>query len=75
MSHVNAGESNIDTEILSDDNDQFVLHDSQGLEPGEEENFGIVKRFIERRNKMPDIKDKLHAIWCVSPVYKCVVVR
>jgi hypothetical protein len=58
-----AGKSEINTEILSEDNDQFVLHDSQGLEPGEVENLEIVQRFIERRSKMPDIKDKLHAIW------------
>ena len=63
MSDSKAGVSNINTEIISGDNEQFVLHDSQGFEPGEVNNFEIVKNFIERRSAMPDIKDKIHAIW------------
>jgi predicted GTPase len=63
VSHVHAGVSDIDTEISSDTNQQFVLHDSKGLEPGETENFNTVLKFMEKRSKMPQIKDKLHAIW------------
>ena len=50
-------------EIFSKANEQFVLHDSKGFEAGEADNLQIVKDFIKRRNDMPDIKDKLHAIW------------
>jgi len=63
VSDSKAGVSDINTEIISDDNEQFVLHDSQGFEPGEVDNFEIVKNFIESRSAMPDIKDKVHAIW------------
>jgi len=40
-----------------------VLHDSQGFEPGEVDNFNKVKTFLDRRAQMPEIKDRLHAIW------------
>jgi hypothetical protein len=63
VSHVNAGEANIEEEIFSADNEQFVLHDSRGFEAGEEGNLKIVTDFIKKRNGMPDIKNKLHAIW------------
>jgi hypothetical protein len=63
VSDLNTGVSDINTEIISGDNEQFILHDSQGFEPGEDNNFEIVKNFIETRNVMPDLKDKIHAIW------------
>jgi hypothetical protein len=43
-----------------------VLHDSQGFEAGEVENFNKVKSFIDRRRNMPQVKDRLHAVWYVS---------
>jgi len=63
VSHSAAGEANIDTEILSRDNNQFVLHDSKGFEPGEVNTFEIVRSFIQKREEMTEIKDKLHAVW------------
>jgi predicted GTPase len=63
VSEFKAGVSDINTEIISGDNDQFVLHDSQGFEPGEDDNLEIVKNFIQSRSAMPDIKDNIHAIW------------
>jgi len=63
VSHSAAGEANIDTEILSKDNDQFVLHDSKGFEPGEVGTLETVQSFIQKREKMTEIRDKLHAVW------------
>jgi hypothetical protein len=63
VSHQAAGKSDINYEILSADNERFVLHDSLGFEPGENDNFRTVQDFIERRSRMPDLKDQLHAIW------------
>jgi hypothetical protein len=63
VAHGKAGVSDINYEIIPPDNEYFVLHDSQGFEHGEEDNFDIVKKFIESRNAMPDIKDKIHVIW------------
>lgn len=63
VSHSAVGTAEIDKEILSKTNDKFVLHDSRGLEPGEVETFEIVQDFIRKRDMMPAIKDKLHAVW------------
>ncbi|KAH7905050.1 hypothetical protein BJ138DRAFT_1118836 [Hygrophoropsis aurantiaca] len=57
------GEANIDTEFTSSENARFVLHDSQGFESGEEDRVKIVKDFIARRRDMPQLKDRVHAIW------------
>ena len=63
ISNLKPGEANIDTELISPQNDKFVLHDSKGFEPGEEVNIHTVQDFIRRRGLMPDLKDQLHAVW------------
>ncbi|KAG1892894.1 uncharacterized protein F5891DRAFT_1282272 [Suillus fuscotomentosus] len=63
IEHNKPGEAIIDKEFTSPENDRFVLHDSKGFEPGEVENLTIVRKFIERRRNMPDLKDQLHAVW------------
>lgn len=63
VSKLKAGVSDINTEIISEDNDQFVLHDSQGFEPGEDNNFDLVRKFIEKRSAEHHVKDQIHAIW------------
>ncbi|KAG2343624.1 hypothetical protein BDR05DRAFT_999898 [Suillus weaverae] len=62
-SHYKPGEASIDHELVSPQNKKFVLHDSQGFEPGSKDNLKIVRDFIGRRRAMPDLKDQLHAIW------------
>ncbi|TDL15761.1 hypothetical protein BD410DRAFT_86683 [Rickenella mellea] len=61
------GKCDINDEIHSSENIRFVLHDSQGFEPGETENFNEVKNFIQQRAQEPEIRDQLHAIWlCIK---------
>ncbi|KIM44169.1 hypothetical protein M413DRAFT_443207 [Hebeloma cylindrosporum] len=61
------GKCDIEQEISSSQNDLFVLHDSQGFEAGEVDNFNTVKTFIDSRARMPEIKDRLHAVWlCIQ---------
>ncbi|KAG2137847.1 uncharacterized protein EDB93DRAFT_1253505 [Suillus bovinus] len=62
-SHEQPGEASIDHEFISPQNDRFVLHDSKGFEPGEIDNLKVVRDFIERRRVMPDLKNRLHAVW------------
>ncbi|KAG1722121.1 hypothetical protein EDB19DRAFT_1835147 [Suillus lakei] len=59
-SHNKPGEASIDHELISPQNERFVLHDSKGFEPGEEVNFKVVRNFIDRRRAMRDLKDQLH---------------
>jgi len=47
-------------------NTRFILHDSNGFEPGESDNLAAVKQFIERRKNHTDIKEQLHAVWYVN---------
>ncbi|KAF4565356.1 hypothetical protein EYR36_001927 [Pleurotus pulmonarius] len=62
------GVSDINFEITSTDNDRFVVHDSKGFEHGEDKNLNAVQRFIEERRGMPELKDKLHAIWLCTEI-------
>ncbi|KAI6008050.1 hypothetical protein EDC04DRAFT_3146515 [Pisolithus marmoratus] len=57
------GEADIEKEFTSPQNDRLILHDSKGFEPGDSGNYETVESFIEKRKRMPDIKDQLHAVW------------
>ncbi|KIK20106.1 hypothetical protein PISMIDRAFT_682616 [Pisolithus microcarpus 441] len=57
------GQAAIEKELISPENDRFILHDSRGFEPAEGSNYNVVRTFIEQRQRMPDVKDQLHAVW------------
>lgn len=54
------GTADIEKELT---NGTFILHDSQGFEPAESDNYSVVKAFIEQRKRKQDIKEQLHAVW------------
>ncbi|KAG1723666.1 uncharacterized protein EDB91DRAFT_1255563 [Suillus paluster] len=61
------GKTDIDKEFIAPENGRFVLHDSEGFEGGDSASFSDAKEFIARRRKMPELKDKIHAVWlCLS---------
>jgi GTPase SAR1 family protein len=62
-SHYMPGDASIDHEFISPQNDKFVLHDSKGFEPGDEDNLKIVRNFIDRRRNMSSPEQQLHAVW------------
>ncbi|KAF5344743.1 hypothetical protein D9758_015290 [Tetrapyrgos nigripes] len=64
MRHNRTGISNIEEEIISKENDRFVIHDSQGYEPGDPTKFQELQRFIEQRSGEAKPSDKIHII-CV----------
>ncbi|KAL0573415.1 hypothetical protein V5O48_008537 [Marasmius crinis-equi] len=68
VSHEQAGAADINFEITSEQNNRFIVHDSQGFAHGEAENYQRVERFIrERTDSNKPLKDRLHAIWfCVE---------
>ncbi|KAG1841626.1 hypothetical protein C8R48DRAFT_781338 [Suillus tomentosus] len=47
VAHDKPGDANIDDEVILPQNDRFVLHDSKGFEPGDEDNLKTVRDFIE----------------------------
>ncbi|KAG1798753.1 hypothetical protein EV424DRAFT_1518830 [Suillus variegatus] len=61
------GEADIEREFIAEENERFVLHDSQGFEAGDSMIFKTAKDFIDRRRKEPKLQDKIHAVWlCLS---------
>ena len=68
-----AGDHDIEKELTLASNDRIIIHDSKGFEGGEEKNLQKVFDFIDRRSKMPALKDQIHAIWydgrIVAPFY------
>lgn len=59
---------------MSQNNPRLILHDSQGFSHGDAGNFEIVKTFIEERSKMPELKDRLHAIWSAHSLRALAVI-
>ncbi|KAK7464166.1 hypothetical protein VKT23_006332 [Stygiomarasmius scandens] len=69
-SHDRVGISNIEDEIISEENDRFVIHDSQGYEPGDPTKFQQLQDFIEKRSGAVKLADKIHVIWlCIATPY------
>ncbi|EDR01832.1 uncharacterized protein LACBIDRAFT_332854 [Laccaria bicolor S238N-H82] len=68
VAHSEAGVSNINTPIIASENGRFVLHDSQGFEHGEGDNFKKVVDFLKVRKDMPNVRDQVHAVWLCFPV-------
>ncbi|KIM61812.1 hypothetical protein SCLCIDRAFT_72524, partial [Scleroderma citrinum Foug A] len=60
--HDKRGEANIEIPLYSKSNERFVLHDSKGFEPGENDNLQSVKAFIKRRKTHEAIQEQLHAV-------------
>lgn len=57
------GKADIEKELISPQNDRFVLHDSKGFEPADGNNCEDVKSFINKRKEQEHVKDQLHAVW------------
>ncbi|KAI6146383.1 hypothetical protein BKA82DRAFT_4514950 [Pisolithus tinctorius] len=57
------GKADIEQEFTSPENDRLILHESKGFEAGDASSCEIVKSFIVKRKKEPDIKNQLHAVW------------
>ncbi|KAH9054717.1 hypothetical protein EDB87DRAFT_1580388 [Lactarius vividus] len=61
------GKANIRQELVSPENQYFVLHDSQGFEPGDLSNFETVRNFVQERSReeLP-LSEKIHGLWYES---------
>ncbi|KDQ52419.1 hypothetical protein JAAARDRAFT_40270 [Jaapia argillacea MUCL 33604] len=68
VSHHRAGSADINTEIKSDNNAHFILHDSLGFESGSMENYTKVDDFIKDRTTRAALSERLHAIWLCTTV-------
>ncbi|KAJ6455173.1 hypothetical protein C8R45DRAFT_1036675 [Mycena sanguinolenta] len=68
ISYTERGKSDINAEIISPQNDRFVLHDSMGFEGGDATNLETVKSFIRSRSgRNVVLAQRVHAIWlCIQ---------
>jgi len=64
--HVQRGEHNIEHELMFSSHKGYVFHDSRGFEGGSEDELKAVQDFVRQRSQERLLKDRLHAIWCVS---------
>jgi len=58
--------ADITKELISGQNNRFILHDSKGFEQGDIDNLAAVTQFIKERRDNEDIKEQLHAVWCAD---------
>ncbi|KAI6135274.1 hypothetical protein EV401DRAFT_519700 [Pisolithus croceorrhizus] len=61
--NLSPGNANIKEELISPQNDRFVLHDSSGFEPADHTNCDAVQSFVADRKNREHVKDQLHAVW------------
>ena len=47
-------------------NPQFIFHNSPGFETGDKKQLQDVLSFMEKKAKLTEVDDQLHAIWLVS---------
>ena len=52
-------------------NDRFVVHDSEGFEAGQDDEYRVVVDFIKSRGRNRDVNERLHAIWQDHREYTC----
>ncbi|KAH8813370.1 hypothetical protein DL96DRAFT_1625896 [Flagelloscypha sp. PMI_526] len=57
------GQTKIHEEIVSSQNDYFVVHDSMGYEPGDELIFNELQGFIQDRSMRESLPERIHIIW------------
>ncbi|KII91637.1 hypothetical protein PLICRDRAFT_173456 [Plicaturopsis crispa FD-325 SS-3] len=70
ISNKTAGKADIRTEYKYPDNERLVVHDSQGYEPGNAENYNTIVEFIRERSAMPNPDDRIHVLWiCITCPY------
>lgn len=62
------GVHDIEKKLEFKDNKLFIVHDSEGFEAGQENEFEVVVNFIRSRSLEKNLNDRLHAIWSVEYV-------
>ncbi|EEB90415.1 hypothetical protein MPER_11382, partial [Moniliophthora perniciosa FA553] len=63
IGHGRPGEADINRSYNSDANPRFILHDSKGFEPGSENTWDTVEKFIrDRFSTEQPLKERVHTI-------------
>ncbi len=59
------GQHDINDELIFDDNDGYIFHDSRGFESGDEDELKTIQDFVRKKAEAERLRDRLHAIWFV----------
>ncbi|KIK55636.1 hypothetical protein GYMLUDRAFT_248456 [Collybiopsis luxurians FD-317 M1] len=65
---VERGRSHIEYEITYPSDEDYVFHDSRGMEAGSETEIKTLNEFIEDKQKKKILAQRLHVIWLCLPV-------
>ncbi|KIK55632.1 hypothetical protein GYMLUDRAFT_263975, partial [Collybiopsis luxurians FD-317 M1] len=65
---VERGHSHIENEITYPSDEDYIFHDSRGMEAGSEEELDILKAFIKDKQEQRYLSQRLHVIWLCLPV-------
>ncbi|KAF8335594.1 hypothetical protein F5887DRAFT_988832, partial [Amanita rubescens] len=65
--HRESGPTDINKEYTSANDNRFIIHDSQGYDPGTTEIYDNLEKFITQRNASTGT-EKLDAVWLCIPV-------
>ncbi len=62
---IQRGEHDVNDELIFENNEGYIFHDSRGFESGSEGELEIVQDFVRKKAGEKRLKDRLHAIWLV----------
>jgi hypothetical protein len=62
---IQRGEHNVNDELIFENNEDYIFHDSRGFESGNIEPLLAVQDFVRKKAGEKRLKDRLHAIWLV----------
>lgn len=56
-------------EITFEGRPDLVVHDSGGFEAGGDDEIHAIESFLKDKSSAPEVKDRLHVIWCKSRLH------
>ncbi|KIN98637.1 hypothetical protein M404DRAFT_157236 [Pisolithus tinctorius Marx 270] len=65
---IERGNHDIEDELIFTNHEGYIFHDSCGFEAGNEDELRAVQDFVHRKVTERRLRDRLHAIWCVTSV-------
>ena len=65
FSSLQRGQHNINDELIFENNDGYIFHDSRGFESGSEKELKTIQDFVRKKAGEKRLRDRLHAIWFV----------
>jgi len=62
---IQRGKHNVNDELIFENNEGYIFHDSRGFDYGSQDELVTVQDFVRKKAGEKRLKDRLHAIWLV----------